>query len=458
MMEVRFVGLEGFAVAVSPLMSRLAVCSLVTVSYAWAQPPASPAAGQTDLKNRVARLIELLDADQRTERIRAERALRSMGPEILKLLPPPELVRNESARVILRQLRIELERRRAQQSVTASRVSLSGKYTVAEVLTAVADQTGNRVDVSSLKSSQLHQVVSYPAQQSLRAFWPVLDDLSRRFGWKAVSGSSGSQAVRLVVSPPKPVPVVYSGPVRVQLVRSVIQPLLGVPGADKLRCNLELFVEPRLRPLFLRVSGKSIRAQAATGAMYPVLSLSGASLELPLGQDGRRIPFHVDFTRPQASTASRFSLTGSLSLQLAAAEAEFRFGQLRTANNVARRRNGVTVVLRRAAFETLADNTVTARVTVSIVYDAGGPAFESHRTWVFHNDAYLVRDGQRQRTSGSGFQIERQTNGGVQLTYSFRGLQQPVDDYRFVYEAPTLITNVPVNFHFERVPLRKQPE
>ena len=165
----------------------------------------------------------------------------------------------------------------------------------------------------------------------------------------------------------------------------------------------------------------------------------------------------MDFTKPQASTARRFSLTGSLSLQLAAAEAEFRFAQLPTANNVARRRNGVTVVLRRAAFKTLADKTVTARVTVSVVYDAGGPAFESHRTWIFHNAVYLLRDGQRRRTAGSGFQIERQSDGGVQLTYTFRGLQQPVGDYRFVYAAPTLITSVPVKFHFGRVPLRKQP-
>jgi len=430
---------------------------LVVASCAWAQPPASPGAGDRELETRVGRLIELLDADQRTERIRAERALRSMGPEILKLLPAPELVRNESARVILRQLRIELERRRARESVAASLVSLSGKYTLAEVFSAVTAQTGNRVDVSSLKSSQLHQVVSFPEQQTPRAFWPLLDDLSRRYGWKSVSGSSGSQAVRLVVSPPKPVQVAYAGPVRVQLVRSVVQPLLGVPGADKLRCNLELFVEPRLRPLFLRVSGKSIGAQSPTGASFPALSLSGASLELPLGQDGRRIPFHVDFTKPQASTARRFSLTGSLSLQLAAAEAEFRFGELPTANNVARRRNGVTVVLRRAAFKTLADKTVTARVTVSVVYDAGGPAFESHRTWIFHNAVYLLRDGQRRRTAGSGFQIERQSDGGVQLTYTFRGLQQPVGDYRFVYAAPTLITSVPVKFHFGRVPLRKQP-
>ncbi|MEO1999070.1 MAG: hypothetical protein ABGZ17_27805, partial [Planctomycetaceae bacterium] len=451
---VQLTCLEGFAVRTLRVMSLLGWWSLASAGSGWAQTPQRPQPLDQSIRVKVSQLIESLDADQRAERIRAERELRSLGPGVLSVLPDPRVLTSESARVILRQLRIELERQRARASVQASSVSLSGPYTVAQALTAVTAQTGNQIDVTGLNPAQLQQRMRFPEPGTPETFWPFLDELSGRFGWKCVAGESGRQAVRLIESSGSPGRIAYSGPVRVVLVRSVLQPVFGAPGSDKLRCKMELYVEPRLRPLFLRITGQSITAQSQAGVNFRPLSLSGASLELPLGHDRRRVPFHVDFIKPQAESSPRFSLRGDVSLQLAAAESQFRFAGLRNANNVARRRNGVTVVLRRATFKSLPDQSVTARVTITVVYDAGGPPFESHRTWIFHNAAHLVSAVGRRLTTQDGFQIERQSDGGVQITFIFRGLEPPATDCRFVYVAPTLITKIPVRFRFADVPLR----
>ena len=437
------------------LITSVVILLLAGTNSGLAQAPPQSQAAQKTLEAKVRVLIQRLDDDQRAERIRAEQQLRALGPDILSVLPDPRVLTSESARVILRQLRIELERQRARASVKASRVSLSGEYTLAQILDAVSRQTGNLIDSSGLKPVQLQQQIRLPVAHAPQTFWPVIDELSGRMGWKSVASARGRQAVRLVESPGGPGRVVYSGPVRIALVGSSVRPVFGAPGTDKLRCNLELFVEPRLRPLFLRISGQSIQAQSQAGVEFQPLSLSGASLELPLGHDRRRVPFHVDFTKPHNKSTRNYSLRGDVSLQLAAAEAAFRFSGLQQANNVARRRNGVTVVLHRATFEGQADKTTTLKVNVSVVYDAGGPAFESHRTWVLHNEAYLVGAAGRRHSTVDGFQVERQSDGGIQLTFTFRGLKAPAADYRFVYVAPTLITKIPVRFRFDDVPIAR---
>ena len=50
---------------------------------------------------------------------------------------------------------------------------------------------------------------------------------------------------------------------------------------------------------------------------------------------------------------------------------------------------------------------------MSIAYDAGGPEFESHRTWIYHNEVYLeAPDGQRFPVN-DGFDTTAQADGGV---------------------------------------------
>ena len=209
------------------LITSVVILLLAGTNSGLAQAPPQSQAAQKTLEAKVRVLIQRLDDDQRAERIRAEQQLRALGPDILSVLPDPRVLTSESARVILRQLRIELERQRARASVKASRVSLSGEYTLAQILDAVSRQTGNLIDSSGLKPVQLQQQIRLPVAHAPQTFWPVIDELSGRMGWKSVASARGRQAVRLVESPGGPGRVVYSGPVRLARVGSSVGPGFG---------------------------------------------------------------------------------------------------------------------------------------------------------------------------------------------------------------------------------------
>jgi hypothetical protein len=131
----------------------------------------------------------------------------------------------------------------------------------------------------------------------------------------------------------------------------------------------------------------------------------------------------------------------------------FVFAELADTTNVFRRNGGVAVALRTAEFEELPDRTRRARLRVSVSYDTGGPAFESHRSWLLHNRAVLQAGGGSQIRPTLPITTLLQTDGAVLVEYTFEQLAAMPDDYVFVYSAPTLIVNVPLAFEFPRIPI-----
>ncbi len=108
-------------------------------------------------------------------------------------------------------------------------------------------------------------------------------------------------------------------------------------------------------------------------------------------------------------------------------------------------------MLRNVTFQPVQDGTQKATVQIAVSYETGGPAFESHRTWIYHNRVYLeTKTGKRIERSKS-FTTKLQADGGVAVGYTFENLTNDPAAYRFVYVAPTLILNVPVEFEFKNI-------
>ena len=93
----------------------------------------------------------------------------------------------------------------------------------------------------------------------------------------------------------------------------------------------------------------------------------------------------------------------------------------------------------------------SAKIDVAVSYDTGGPAFESHRTWIFHNLAYLVDSKGKRISRNATFGTALQKNGAVAVEYGFNSLTEPISKYKFVYVAPTLLIDVPLKFSFSDV-------
>jgi hypothetical protein len=95
------------------------------------------------------------------------------------------------------------------------------------------------------------------------------------------------------------------------------------------------------------------------------------------------------------------------------------------------------------------------RTSLRIAYDADGPRFESHRSWVFHNDVSLKLSDSR-TIPPEEFETLDEGEGGVRLRYRFADVPEITDDTELSYTAPTLITRVPLEFAFDGVTIEKE--
>ncbi|GAB4159211.1 MAG: hypothetical protein Tsb009_36490 [Planctomycetaceae bacterium] len=414
---------------------------------------AKPNPTAEDLKAQTVRLIRQLNAESRRERIRAERMLLNLGPAILPWLPPPELTPNITVREAVRRLRIRLEYRKAEESVRPSYVNLQGAKPLEEILQAISKQTGNQIDFSRLKSSVRKKIVTVNYRR--RAFWSVMNDLARRvsldFEPDDVTGRLVLHATKAGKQPRRQI-IDDSTAFLVSVESIKVKPLFGLPDKRLIRVRWAVLSEPRLRPLFLKYSGSDLKLSSGK-RQFSSLSPE-ARYELPLGQSGRELTLQSDFLVDAKQLPTQIQFQGVIQLQTAAGSEEIGFRNFQKATGTAIRRGGVTVTLRKVTFEKLKkDGQRQIRVTVAVSYDAGGPAFESHRTWMFHNRVYLEQKNGKKIPKKGEFQTVLQSDGSVVVAYNFAVSEgAPLPD-RFVYVAPTLLINVPVRFTMKNLTL-----
>lgn len=405
---------------------------------------------------QVSRLIEELDTDTRAVRTRAERQLLELGPEVLPLLPPPERLPNVSVREAVHRVRLELEQRKARESVEPSRVTLRGERSLRDLLAAISRQTGNAIDASQVPDPRLEQLFAVDYDRA--TFWTVMDDLARRAELR-YDAESTADALALQPRPtdaPRPASVAHVGAFRVVLRSAKRRPLFGREDERLLRFRLGLRAEPRLRPLFLDLAMKETAATAPALGTLTAFSPE-ARYELPLGAGGGRTGLLLDYRVPAVPAIARARLSLAMTVLTAAGSEAIEFRNLAEAEGVARRRGGVTVAVQRVRVESPPDESPTLKVRVAVAYDTGGPAFESHRTWMFHNRVHVTgKDGRR--IEPGHFTTELQTDGGVVVEYDFRGLTARPEDLRFVYVAPTLLIRVPLRFDFPAVPVQTEAD
>jgi len=411
--------------------------------------PARPA--DRTLADQVESLLDDLDANQRAVRVQAEQDLLDLGPAILPLLPPPELLPSEAVRASVARIRTQLERRKARESVIASQVNLQGKHSLKTILDEISRQTGNSIDQSAVSPKTLERQLSLTFEKT--PFWRALDETVKQAGLQYAFRTDAEAIVLrdevIDGETDDELAVAYSGAFRLSVVNARLRPIAGRTDRQQLRIGMTVTPEPRLRSLFLKYAMADQKAASTAGPLAP--QNPSAQYDLPLGDGGKHLRVSLDFEVPAATRLDSVRLSGRLTMQTAAGSEHIRFRDLR-AERVARRRGGVTVRLERAATRPAEGDSREAVVQVTVTYDTGGPAFESHRTWIFHNEVWLEgEDGKRQ--SPDGYDTSLQRDGIVAVAYHFSDLADSLDKLQFVYVAPTLILDVPVEYDFPAVPV-----
>lgn len=424
------------------------------ISPTHADDSSKTVAQDSAVSGEVERLLRDLDAASRATRQAAEKRLLELGPAVLPHLPPPELLPNAAVRDAVARVRVELERRQAQTSIQPSRVTLRGERQLREWIAELSRQSGNVIESSDVPVGMLDQRFQWDQVQL--PFWQATDFVRSRTGLRFRSDAT-SRRLRLIL-PDEPsrrqeLAADTRSAFRVAAVSVQSREIAGQADRQLVRLRLEVMPEPRLRPLFLQFAAKDCVAKSGQRELLP--HNPDASYELPLAEGSGQFPVTLDFVAPAKLPRETLELRGRFNITTAASTEAIRFGDLAQAGQdklgVARRRGGVTVTLHKATFAKVEPRGHDARVAVSVAYDSGGPAFESHRQWMLHNEVFLeTPDGQRVTLNG-GHETSRQQDGAIAVEYRFVNLPDPLPSYRFVYVAPTLIIDVPVEFELRGI-------
>jgi hypothetical protein len=406
--------------------------------FCWAIVPS--AANDPISSEAVAAAVRDLGADTLAERTAAEQSLLGMGPDVLELLPPVDVVEAPAVREAVRRIRTQLELQAARQSILPSPATLVGRMTLRDAAATIGRQTGNLLLIDQLPDEAADRSIDVACESA--PFWSCLGDLQQAAGvsWEMVNEPPAVALVPRSVDELPTVASTSSGSFRLS-----VESVTSKPGV--VRVQFQLVAEPRLRPLFLKLADADFEARMNDRRLE--LFSPESKTELPMTT---RAPasFAVLFQRPaEVAAPGTLSIKGKLMVETAAAPTEVLFRDLSGTVPVVRRRGGVTVTLQRARYLPSTAGGRRARVRLSIAYDAGGPAFESHRTWIYHNEVYLQTGDGRRFAVNDGFDTTAEASGGVVVEYRFKDLPDlPPTAWELVYVAPTLLIEAPVEFEF----------
>lgn len=409
---------------------------------------------RAQIKQQISQLIDKLDSNQRAVRQQAEVQLVALGKPVLSLLPPPELLSSNSVKDALQRVKLQIEKQAAKDSIKATIVNLKGQFSFKVVINEITKQTKNPIDTTNLSKSALNAMIEVDYHNE--PFWKTIDTLAQKqsFTYQFNESNGALQLRQSRKNQPnltsEKTLVCYNGPFRIVTKNLLRRPVVGSVNRDLLRATFLIQAEPRLRPLFLNYASSEI--QAVTKSNRRLLPFNpNAKYELPLGEGGKGLQFTMQWIVNSTQIPKTIQLEGRLKMELAAETLPITFDHLVQSQGAIRRRGNVSVELVKAE-KIERDNTEGLNIRIAISYDYGGPAFESHRTWIYHNRAYLEDPQEKKYWLNGSSETTLQNAGKTSVLYRFKGLPTKQEHYQFTYLAPTLITSAPIEFRFEKVP------
>ena len=420
--------------------------SLLLAGFSFLAPPDSSAQAdrpEEPLAAKVRLLVRQLNDDQLARRESAERSLIDLGPEVLDLLPPIAPGMFTEVRQRLARIRTLLEKRAAESLWQPTRVWLEGELAVSDALAALARQTGNRVAGFEGRPGTVR------ANYRDRLYWEALDDVLDQAGLSV--NPFGGQPNTLVVAarPPDELPLrgraAYRGVLRFEAVRVELRRDLRNPAIDGMRLTVHVTWEPRISPISLIQPLANVEAvtdqgeRLAASAEQAVLNASAES-----GVSAVELGIPLALPRREARSIARFRAV--LTVLAPGRTDTFEFTNLDTARNVEQARAGVRVTL-----EELRKNLDVYEVRLRVRFADAPEALESHRGWVYRNEAFLLSAGGK-RIDNAGVQPTRHNGEELGLSYLFE-LPGSLAGCKFVYKTPAVILRVPVDYEFRDIPL-----
>ena len=426
----------------SNLLASLALLAPLFWSHVQAQTETADAA----LRDRVLQLIERLDDPKPEARDEAEARLIKLGARALPLLPDPASVTSKERKERLEKVRATLRQAEEETSTVASRVTIQAKaIRLSEALGLIQKQTGN--GITDLRE-QLGGETTNPAfDLDIHdvLFHEALDRVAR-LAEVSVNAFTGDGTIGITAGMPSKDPLIqYVGPFRVAFKQlTEVRDLQA--GTSAASAQLEVAWEPRLRPMLLTLKSDGLAVKDDKNREVKPQAMMESN-EVVLRPENPAVEMNLNLEAPDRSAMKLSSFRIKADVTLPAGIKTFRFPSL-AQENVTQKQGDVSATLQNVEI----DEQVW-KVNVELVYPGNGPAFESYRQGLFNNRIWLQKaDGSRFEHNG-GFSNTSSDGGKLGFEYLFVDAPGKPADYQLVYETPSKVVTIPLEFEFKNVPL-----
>jgi len=425
--------------------------ALVLLLLAASAPIAAQEASDAALRDRVLQLVERLGADEPKARDAAEAALRKLGPRVLPLLPEAaaDADADEDRANRLARLREALQEGTAGGDPAApARVTLKAEgIRLSDAVQQLQKQTGNVV--TDLREQYGAEAVNPSFDLDLEnvPFYEALDQVAR-LGNVSITTFTGDGSIGLMAeygeSKPVEAPVEYVGAFRVML-KQFAQQRDFTAGTSAANAVFEVAWEPRVRPMLLSIKADQLEIKDDQGrAIKPQVAMEAGDVVLRPENPSAEVNVNLEAPERSASRIATFRVKAEVTVP--ADVKTFRFPSLLEKQTIQQGDVGVTL-------EGVEVDEQVWKVGVILNYPGEGPAFESYRQGLFNNRLWLQKaDGSRFEQNG-GFSNMGSDGGRLGFEYLFVDAPGKPEDYQFVYETPSRVVAVPLDFTFQDVPL-----
>jgi hypothetical protein len=412
------------------------------------------------LRDRVNQLVGRLDADKAEARDAAEKSLIELGAKALPLLPDPASIKSAEQKQRLERIREALLLAQEDTSQDASIITIRGQgIRLSEAVKQLQQQSGNVI--TDLREQQGQDATNPGLDLEIdhKPFFEALDIVC-----KAASVTpnfyTGDGSIGLLDGAPDlpnqiggggrklAQPVVYTGPFRVQF-RQVASNLELQDGTSTSNAQFEVAWEPRLRPMLLALRSEDVQIVDDRGTTV-IPSVAEESSSVVLRPENPAAELNLNMESPSREAQRLKTLKVKAMVTLPAGVRAFRFADLTKPGK--QTQGDVSVSLDAMTVE---EHVWKLRVTLN--YPGEGPAFESYRQGLFNNRLWLLRgDGGRLEhtgTHGGGFSNLGSDGGRLGFEYLFVDVPGKPSDYGLVYQTPSRVETIPIEFEFHDVPL-----
>lgn len=404
------------------------------------EPAESPA---LDLSVEVPVWTDQLDADDVRSRREAERKLIDAGPAAAEFIPAITDHLSMEAKQRLKRVQNAWKSAKAKKESAEVVVRWNNATTLDGALEAISAASGVEFE------HEVDGTMSFIAPATPLGFWHsldlVLDQAELDINFYAGDRNTLRLDPRREERTSRVDSAAYSGIYRLEPTIVTARRVLGSPQLSGLNITMTISWQPNRNPIGLTIPVREVTGQLANGETLKPQD-SGETIDIATSPELAQSEFYLPMQLPEGSPDRIDQVSGMIEALLPGNAAKFELALGDPAPSVTR--DAMTVTL-----EEIRANGQLHELRVGIDLDAADRSLESHRQWIYENEAYVVlADGTR--LDHLGYETYRQTPEGIALGYLFDlgGADVPATA-KLVYESPTSVIPQQVSFVLRSIQL-----